>query len=51
MQFVIFNGGKSDRLLGKDGLFGELYAVTHLEAAQAPYMQDFLETVRTVCWG
>jgi len=32
-------------------LFGELYAVTHLEAAQAPYMQDFLETVRTVSFN
>jgi len=37
--------------LGKEGLFGELYAVTHLEAAQAAYMQDFLETVRTVSFN
>jgi len=32
-------------------LFGELYAVTHREAAQAAYMQDFLETVRTVSFN
>lgn len=37
--------------LGKEGLFGELYAVTHKEAAQAAYMQDFLETVRTVSFN
>lgn len=37
--------------LGKEGLFGELYAVTHAEAARAAYMQDFLETVRTVSFN
>ena len=37
--------------LGKEGLFGELYAVTHMEAAQTAYMQDFLETVRTVSFN
>ena len=37
--------------LGKEGLFGELYAVTHGEAAKAVYMQDFLETVRAISFN
>ena len=37
--------------LGKEGLFGELYAVTHGEAAKTAYMQDFLETVRSVSFS
>ncbi len=37
--------------LGKEGLFSELYAVTHGDAAKAAYMQDFLETVRAVSFN
>lgn len=34
--------------LGKKGLRGELYAVTATANTQAAYMQDFLQTLRTV---
>lgn len=37
--------------IGKNGLFGKLYAVTSPEMAKAAYMQDFLETVRSISFN
>ncbi|MEQ1583045.1 MAG: LysR family transcriptional regulator [Candidatus Nitrotoga sp.] len=51
VQSYLKTGYVQGMRLGKEGLFGELYAVTHVEAAQAAYMQDFLETVRTVSFN
>jgi LysR family transcriptional regulator for metE and metH len=51
VQSYLKTGYVQGMRLGKKGLFGELYAVTHMEAAQAAYMQDFLETVRTVSFN
>ena len=51
VQSYLKTGYVQGMRLGKEGLFGELYAVTHMEAAQTSYMQDFLETVRTVSFN
>jgi LysR family transcriptional regulator for metE and metH len=51
VQSYLKTGYVQGMRLGKDGLFGELYAVTHGTVAQAVYMQDFLETVRTVSFN
>jgi LysR family transcriptional regulator for metE and metH len=37
--------------LGKKGLRGELYAVTGVAITQTAYMQDFLQTLRTVSFS
>lgn len=37
--------------IGKNGLFGELYAVTLPAAAKSAYMQDFLKTLRDISFS
>jgi LysR family transcriptional regulator, regulator for metE and metH len=51
VQSYLQTGYVQGKRIGKNGLFGELYAVTLPETAQAAYMQDFLETVRTVSFN
>ena len=51
VQGYLQTGYVQGKRIGKNGLFGELYAVTLRETAQAAYMQDFLETVRTVSFN
>lgn len=51
VQGYLQTGYVQGKRIGKKGLFGELYAVTLPEAGQAAYMQDFLETVRTVSFN
>lgn len=51
VQSYLQTGYVLGKRIGKKGLFGELYAVSHPETAQAAYMQDFLETVRAVSFN
>ena len=51
VQSYLQTGYVLGKRIGKNGLFGELYAVTHPAAAQAAYMQDFVHTLRTVSFN
>lgn len=37
--------------IGKNGLFGKLYAATQASAAQSAYMQDFIATLRKISFA
>ena len=51
VQSYLQTGYVQGKRIGKKGLFGKLYAVTNPETAKAAYMQDFLETVRSISFN
>lgn len=51
VQSYLQTGYVQGKRIGKKGLFGELYAATLPETATAAYMQDFLETVRSISFS
>lgn len=51
VQSYLQTGYVLGKRIGKQGLFGELYAVTHQEMSTSAYIQDFLSTVRTVSFN